>query len=98
MKKDALKIAIEGVDFYRKSGADVIVIDTAGRLQIDTEMMNEVSAIKIRVSPHQIYLVLDAMTGQEAVNIARQFNEKLKFDGIILTKLDSDTREVLHFL
>lgn len=91
-KKDALKIAIEGVDFYRKSGADVIVIDTAGRLQIDTEMMNEVSAIKNKVSPHQIYLVLDAMTGQEAVNIARQFNEKLKFDGIILTKLDSDTR------
>jgi len=91
-KADPVTITAEGLDFYRKSGADVIIIDTAGRLQIDADMMNEVAAIKKKVLPHQILLVLDAMTGQEAVNIAQQFNEKLEFDGIILTKLDSDTR------
>ncbi len=91
-KTDPVTIAAEGVDFYKKSGSDVIIIDTAGRLQIDDMMMNEVVAIKKKVMPHQIFLVLDAMTGQEAVNIAQQFNEKLEFDGIILTKLDSDTR------
>ena len=91
-KTDPVTIATEGVDFYKKSGADVIIIDTAGRLQIDADMMNEVISIKKKVLPHQIFLVLDAMTGQEAVNIAQQFNEKLEFDGIILTKMDSDTR------
>ena len=89
---DPVVIAANGVDFFKKSGSDVVIIDTAGRLQIDTEMMNEVKNIRKKVMPHQIYLVLDAMTGQEAVNIAQQFNETLAFDGIIMTKLDSDTR------
>ena len=89
---DPVSIAANGVDFLKKSGSDVIIIDTAGRLQIDTEMMDEVKNIRKKVMPHQIYLVLDAMTGQEAVNIAQQFNEILAFDGIIMTKLDSDTR------
>jgi signal recognition particle subunit SRP54 len=89
---DPVSIAANGVDFLKKSGSDVIIIDTAGRLQIDTEMMEEVKNIKKKVLPHQIYLVLDAMTGQEAVNIAQQFNSSLAFDGIIMTKLDSDTR------
>jgi signal recognition particle subunit SRP54 len=89
---DPVAIAANGVDFLKKSGSDVIIIDTAGRLQIDAEMMDEVKNIRKKVTPHQIYLVLDAMTGQEAVNIAQQFNESLAFDGIIMTKLDSDTR------
>ncbi len=89
---DPVTIAVNGVEFLKKSGSDVVIIDTAGRLQIDSEMMNEVKNIRKKVMPHQIYLVLDAMTGQEAVNIARQFDESLAFDGIIMTKLDSDTR------
>lgn len=89
---DPVSIAANGVDFFKKASSDVIIIDTAGRLHIDPEMMNEVKNIKKKVMPHQIFLVLDAMTGQEAVNIARQFDETLQFDGIIMTKLDSDTR------
>jgi signal recognition particle subunit SRP54 len=89
---DPVSIAAEGVDFLKKRGSDVIIIDTAGRLHIDREMMEEIKNIRKKVFPHQIYLVLDAMTGQEAVNIARKFNEDIEFDGIILTKLDSDAR------
>lgn len=87
-----VSIASEGVDLFKKSGSDVIVIDTAGRLHIDEKMMEEIKNIRKKVSPHQIYLVLDAMTGQETVNIAQQFNSAIEFDGIIITKLDSDTR------
>lgn len=87
-----VEIAIGGIEYFRRTGNDVIVIDTAGRLHIDTEMMEELKNIKKKVFPHQIYLVCDAMTGQEAVNIASQFNSNIEFDGIILTKLDSDTR------
>jgi signal recognition particle subunit SRP54 len=91
-KTDPVTIAANGVDFLKKSGSDVIIIDTAGRLHIDPEMMDEVKNIRKKVMPHQIFLVLDAMTGQEAVNIAMQFDNSLQFDGIIMTKLDSDTR------
>jgi signal recognition particle subunit SRP54 len=93
-KKDAnpVQIAEKGVDLFRKSGRDVIIVDTAGRLQIDDRMMKELKDIKKKIKPYQILLVLDSMTGQEAVNIGKQFNESLEFDGIILTKLDSDTR------
>jgi signal recognition particle subunit SRP54 len=87
-----VQIAEKGVDLFRKSSSDVIIIDTAGRLHIDNEMMKELEEIKKKIKPHQIFLILDAMTGQEAVNIGQQFNKALEFDGIILTKLDSDTR------
>ena len=89
---DPVKISANGIETLRKNGSDVVIIDTAGRLQIDKDMMNELKNIKSKVLPHQILLVLDAMTGQEAVNIASDFNQILEFDGIILTKLDSDTR------
>lgn len=89
---DPVKISANGIEALRKNGNDVVIIDTAGRLQIDKDMMNELKNIKSKVLPHQILLVLDAMTGQEAVNIAYEFNQTLEFDGIILTKLDSDTR------
>ncbi len=89
---DPVKISVNGVETLRKKGNDVVIIDTAGRLQIDKVMMDELKNIKSKVLPHQILLVLDAMTGQEAVNIALEFNQTLGFDGIILTKLDSDTR------
>jgi len=90
--KDPVLIAHNGVEFFKKTGSDVIVIDTAGRLQIDKNMMREIENIRNKVKPHQILLVLDAMTGQEAVNIASEFNSRLEVDGIILTKLDSDAR------
>lgn len=82
----------EGIELLKKAGSDVIIIDTAGRLQVNDEMMNEIADIKRKIKPHSIYLVLDAMTGQEAVNIAYGFNKRVDYDGIILTKLDSDTR------
>ncbi|MDY0027679.1 MAG: signal recognition particle protein, partial [Candidatus Humimicrobiaceae bacterium] len=89
---DPVSISSKGVEFFRKNGSDVIIIDTAGRLQIDRDMMDEIANIRKKINPHLIYLVLDAMTGQEAVNIAYGFNEKVEYDGIIMTKLDSDTR------
>ncbi len=89
---DPVSISVKGIALFKKSGSDVIIIDTAGRLHVDENMMNEIVNIRNKVSPHQIYLVLDAMTGQEAVNIASTFNQKVECDGIILTKLDSDTR------
>ncbi|TZE83377.1 signal recognition particle protein [Calorimonas adulescens] len=73
-------------------GSDVIIIDTAGRLHIDDEMMNELKEIKEAVKPHEVLLVVDAMTGQDAVNVAQNFNEQIGIDGLILTKLDGDTR------
>ena len=85
-------ISSKGVENFRKSGSDVIIIDTAGRLHVDKAMMDELVNIRQEVKPHQIFLVLDAMTGQDAVNIASQFNLKVEYDGIILTKLDSDAR------
>jgi signal recognition particle subunit SRP54 len=89
---DPLIISKNGIEKFKRTGCDVVIIDTAGRLQIDKEMMNELVNIKNNIIPHQIFLVLDAMTGQEAVNIASEFNNTLEFDGIILTKLDSDAR------
>ena len=89
---DTVSISSKGVEFFKKNGSDVIIIDTAGRLQVDRNMMDEIVNIRKIINPHLIYLVLDAMTGQEAVNIAYGFNEKVEYDGIIMTKLDSDTR------
>ncbi len=90
--KDAVKVAKNGVKFARKNGHDVVLLDTAGRLHIDQEMMTEISNVAKAVKPHQIYLVCDAMIGQDAVNSAKEFNETLELDGIILTKLDGDAR------
>ncbi|MBE3582901.1 MAG: signal recognition particle protein [Limnochordaceae bacterium] len=85
-------IATQGVTHARLHGYDVVLIDTAGRLQIDEAMMAEVREIKSQVQPQEILLVVDAMTGQEAVNVASQFNEALQLTGVILTKLDGDAR------
>ena len=90
--KDAVKVAKDGVKYAKDNGQDVVVIDTAGRLHIDEEMMAQVADVAKAVTPHQIYLVCDAMTGQDAVNSAKEFNERLELDGIILTKLDGDAR------
>ena len=90
--KDAVKVAKHGVKAAKKEGCDVVILDTAGRLHIDEELMNEVSNVAKATSPHQIYLVCDAMTGQDAVNSASEFNSRLELDGVILTKLDGDAR------
>ncbi|MHC4192993.1 MAG: signal recognition particle protein [Planctomycetota bacterium] len=90
--KDSIKVAKNSVRHAQKEGHDVIVLDTAGRLHIDEEMMTEVANVAKAVTPHQIYLVCDAMTGQDAVNSAKEFNERLELDGVILTKLDGDAR------
>lgn len=90
--QSAVKVCSAGIAHARKTDRDVVILDTAGRLAIDTEMMDEVARIATVTNPQQIYLVLDAMTGQDAVNTAKVFNERLELDGIILTKFDSDTR------
>ncbi len=91
-KVSPVKIAQEGLAHAKKHGHDVVFIDTAGRLQIDEAMMNELVEIKEALHPTEILLVVDAMTGQDAVNVAQTFNEKLDITGVILTKLDGDTR------
>ncbi len=90
--QNAVKVCRNGVLAAQQKVLDVVILDTAGRLAIDEEMMAEVANIARTVSPHQIYLVLDAMTGQDAVNTAKHFNERLELDGVIMTKFDSDTR------
>ena len=91
-KGAAVAVARAAVAEAKKTGRDVVILDTAGRLAIDQELMNELKEVNAQVNPHQIYLVLDSMTGQDAVNSAKTFNEQLELDGLILTKLDSDTR------
>lgn len=90
--KEPVKIAQNGVKYAKEYGYDVVLIDTAGRLAVDEEMMTEIGNIKDAVNPHEILFVVDAMTGQDAVNTAKAFNDKLNFDGVILTKMDGDTR------
>ncbi|MFQ5502541.1 MAG: signal recognition particle protein [Phycisphaerae bacterium] len=90
--QNAVKVCRNGVTAGQRKMHDVVILDTAGRLAIDEEMMTEVANIAGAVTPHQIYLVLDAMTGQDAVNTAKHFNERLELDGVIMTKFDSDTR------
>lgn len=90
--KDVIQIAKQAINTAISKLNDVVILDTAGRLQIDEELMNELKNLKQGVKPHEILLVVDAMTGQEAVNIASTFNEDLGIDGIVLTKLDGDTR------
>ena len=91
-KADPVDIAKHGVEWARTKGRDVLIIDTAGRLHIDEKLMDEIYRIRNTVKPHNILLVLDAMTGQDAVNVALQFQEKVQFDGVVLTKMDGDAR------
>ncbi|WP_368294616.1 signal recognition particle protein [Dehalobacter sp. TBBPA1] len=91
-QENPVKIASESLVFSRKNGNDVVIIDTAGRLHINEELMDELSRIKGNVKPHEILLVVDAMTGQDAVNAADAFHQQLGLDGVILSKLDGDTR------
>jgi signal recognition particle subunit SRP54 len=88
----AVAIARNSIEHARKNVRDTVIIDTAGRLHVDEEMMREVEQIKASVAPHEILFVVDAMTGQDAVNTAKAFHDRLNFDGVVLTKLDGDTR------
>ena len=90
--KDPVRIALDAIKQPNAKGYDVVIVDTAGRLAIDEQMMNEIAAIKEAIHPNETLFVVDAMTGQDAVNTAREFNERLDFNGVILTKLDGDTR------
>ena len=90
--QNPIKTAKQAVDFAKSQGYDVVIIDTAGRLHINEELMNELKSIKKEVSPTEILLTVDSMTGQDAVNVAQSFNEQLDITGVILTKLDGDTR------
>ena len=89
---DPVDIAEHGVAKAREDGRDVVIIDTAGRLHIDERLMEELARIRQNVKPHNILLVVDSMTGQDAVNVAQQFQAKVDLDGIVLTKLDGDAR------
>ena len=91
-EKDPVKIAKEGVKHAKANGNDIVFIDTAGRLQIDEVLMDELKRMKKEINPHEILLVIDAMIGQESVNVAETFNNMLDITGVILTKLDGDTR------
>ena len=90
--KDVVKIARQAIDVAISKLNDVVILDTAGRLHIDEELMNELKNVKANVKPHEILLVVDSMTGQDAVNVAKAFNDALGIDGVVLTKLDGDTR------
>lgn len=90
--KDPVEIAKNGIAYAKANYRDLVIIDTAGRLAVDEAMMNEIEAIKNAVKPNEILFVVDSMTGQDAVNTAKAFNDRLNFDGVVLTKLDGDTR------
>ena len=90
--KNPVEIAQHAIEHAKSQNKNVVIIDTAGRLAVDEEMMNEIAKIKETVKPHETLFVVDAMTGQDAVNTAKAFNDRLDFDGVVLTKLDGDTR------
>ncbi len=90
--KNPVEIAKNAIEYAKKNGKNVVIIDTAGRLAVDEEMMNEIAAIHQAVKPQETLFVVDAMTGQDAVNTAKAFNDRLDFEGVILTKLDGDAR------
>ncbi|SFS51905.1 signal recognition particle protein [Marininema halotolerans] len=91
-KEDPVKIAEQGVAKAKEEGHDVVIVDTAGRLHVDEAMMDELKKIRERVKPDEVLLVVDAMTGQDAVNVAENFNKEMSLTGVVLTKLDGDTR------
>lgn len=90
--KNPVEIAQNAIKFAKSNNNNVVIVDTAGRLAIDEQMMNEIADVKSAINPSEILFVVDSMTGQDAVNTAKAFNEKLNFDGVVLTKLDGDTR------
>ena len=90
--KNPVDIALHAIQQAKAKGNDLVIVDTAGRLAIDEQMMKEIAAIKAAITPDETLFVVDAMTGQDAVNTAKEFNERLNFDGVVLTKLDGDTR------
>ena len=90
--KSPVSIAKAGIDFAKKNGHDVVIIDTAGRLAVDEVMMTEIQEVKRAIQPQETLFVVDSMTGQDAVNTAEAFNQTIDFDGVVLTKLDGDTR------
>lgn len=90
--KDVVHIAKQAMNVAISKLNDVVILDTAGRLHIDEELMQELQNVKQNIKPHEILLVVDSMTGQDAVNVGETFNQKLGIDGVILTKLDGDTR------
>ena len=90
--KDPVQIAKNAIEHARSTGRDVVIIDTAGRTAVDTEMMDEIERIKSSISPSETLFVVDSMTGQDAVNTAQAFHDRIQFDGVVLTKLDGDTR------
>jgi len=90
--KDAVKIAKNAIKFAKNNGKSIVIVDTAGRLAVDETMMKEISSLKKELNPSETLFVVDSMTGQDAVNTAKTFNEQLDFDGVVLTKLDGDTR------
>lgn len=90
--KDAVKIAKAAIEHAKKNNHRIVIVDTAGRLAVDEEMMNEIAKLKEALKPSETLFVVDSMTGQDAVNTAKAFNERLNFDGVVLTKMDGDTR------
>ena len=90
--KNPVEIAQNAIKHAKTTNHNVVIVDTAGRLAIDEQMMNEIASVKSAINPHEILFVVDSMTGQDAVNTAKAFNKKLNFDGVVLTKLDGDTR------
>ncbi|MFD1629203.1 signal recognition particle protein [Pseudopedobacter beijingensis] len=90
--KDPVAIALEGIVHAKQNGNNVVIVDTAGRLTLDEALMDEIAEVKKATNPHEILFVVDAMTGQDAVNTAKAFNDRLDFTGVVLTKLDGDTR------
>jgi signal recognition particle subunit SRP54 len=90
--KSPVDIAKNAIKYAKDKSKNIVIVDTAGRLAVDEQMMNEISAVKKAINPNEILFVVDAMTGQDAVNTAKAFNDRLDFDGVVLTKLDGDTR------
>ena len=90
--KQPVEIAKKAIEYAKANNYDVVIVDTAGRLAVDEQMMNEIAAVKLAVNPDETLFVVDSMTGQDAVNTAEAFNKKIDFDGVVLTKLDGDTR------
>lgn len=89
---DPSSISQNAINFAKSNGHDVVIVDTAGRLAIDEQMMKEIKTVHSVITPNETLFVVDSMTGQDAVNTAKAFNEALNFDGVVLTKLDGDTR------
>lgn len=91
-KNDPVQIALDGIKYAKENHLDLVIVDTAGRLAVDAKMMDEIASIRDAIKPDETLFVVDSMTGQDAVNTAKEFNDRIDFDGVVLTKLDGDTR------